>query len=504
MADPIVFGALALLVLAVFGQAVRFPFINFDDGQLIFENPAVRAGLTATSIRWAFTSLDLGYYPLTWLSLMADRAVWGLNPAGYHLTAILLHLGSTLILYLALRRMTGALMPSALAAALFAVHPMHVESVVWVSERKDTLSTLFGVIALLLYSGRPGRARLAGVALAFTASLLSKQMLVTLPLVLLLLDFWPLRRLEAKRSVAGLIAEKLPLFALAAVGCAVAVVGQQRLNAIQSSSAVPLAMRVGNAVVAYSTYLGKLIWPANMAPLYPLTAASAGAIAGSALLLVGVTGLAWAYRYKVPSLLTGWLWFLVTLLPVIGLVQIGMQSMADRFTYIPYVGVFVALSFAAYEYLPPRTFIAISVIAVLACTAVAIRQVSYWRSTEALFSHTLDVTGPNPLAEYVLGQSLERTDPDRAITHLRRAIALASAMYGGGVEAPGSPLFAQSHVGIATALIEKAQKERDAATRARFYDAAIEEARAATRLDPNAANASKALAAAESLRRTLP
>ncbi len=484
--------AIAILTLIVFGQVVTHHFINLDDGQFVTENEHVKQGLSATSIHWAWTSAETGYYPLTWMSHMTDVSLFGLNAGGHLATAVLLHIASSGILFFALLRMTGAPMRSAFVAALFAIHPMHVESVAWVSERKDTLSVFFGMIALLLYARPRTIGRDIAVAAAFAASLLAKQMLVTLPFVFLLLDSWPLRR---PLNILG----KLPLFAIAAAGGALAIMGQRNLNAVQSTAVLPLGDRIANALVAYATYIARLIWPAGLAPMYPLTPANSALAAFSFVVLVAITAAAWSLRKRAPYLITGWLWFVGTLVPVIGIVQIGAASMADRYTYFPSIGLFIAIVWGAADILPARVAAFAGAAVTLIFAVLAFVQTGYWKDTGALFTHTLAVTGPNPVAEYLLGQSLETDDPDRAIPHLRRAVELTEASLRATPDAPKPDMYAQSHVGIGTALLTKAKSTADPNEKAKLIAGAASEYETALRIDPTAGNARRNLELARSL-----
>ncbi|HSP14837.1 MAG TPA: hypothetical protein VLV78_08805 [Thermoanaerobaculia bacterium] len=487
--------AIAILTVVVFGQIVTHHFITYDDGLFVTENAHVREGLTGDSIRWALTSSELGYYPLVWLSHMTDVSLWGLNAGGHLATALLLHVLSSCLLFFALSRMTAAPLPSAFVAALFAIHPMHVESVAWVSERKDTLSTLFGMIALLFYAMPRSVRRDVMVAIAFVASLLSKQMLVTLPFLFLLVDDWPLRRKPA-------ILEKIHLFAIAAGGVFLAVAGQRNLNALQTTAVLPLGTRIANSLVAYTSYIGKLLWPARLAPIYPLTAVSPSAAALAFVLLLAITITAWFLRKRAPYLIVGWLWFIGTLVPVIGIVQIGAASMADRYTYFPAIGLFIAIVWGVADLLPARVAVAAGCAAVTILAVLAFIQTSYWKDTETLFTHTIGVTGPNPIAEYTLGQIYETNDPDRAIDHLRRAIDLTEAALRATPDAPKPDLYAQAHVGIGTALLEKAKAAGDPAAKAKLVDDAGAEYQAALRIDPNAGNAQRNLALVQSMKAT--
>jgi Tfp pilus assembly protein PilF len=341
--------AVLALTLAAFGHACRNGFVNFDDDEYVVNNRHVRAGLSAAGAAWALrTTYAANWHPLTWLSLQLDASLYGPRSAwGFHLTNVLLHAAAAVLLFLALRRLTGAAGRSALVAALFAVHPTHVESVAWVSERKDVLSGLFWMLTLLAYARyaeRPGWRRYLLVLAVFAVGLTAKPMLVTLPCVLLLLDYWPLRRLIGSRNDQAILLEKLPLLALTVAACLVTLYAQRGAGAVVGLEHLTFGERLLNAVCAYAGYLGKLIWPAGLAAFYPhphghLLLDEAGR---AALLLAAITALV-AWRRRQRYLTVGWLWFLGTLVPVIGLVQVGSQGLADRYTYIPYVGLFIAM-----------------------------------------------------------------------------------------------------------------------------------------------------------------
>ena len=484
--------AIAILTIAVFAQVVTHQFINYDDGLFVFQNDHVRQGLSASSLRWAWTSAEIGYYPLTWMSHMTDVAIFGMNAGGHLATALLLHLASACLLFLTLLRMTGSPMRSAFVAALFAIHPMHVESVAWVSERKDTLSTFFGMLALFLYA-RPRTARRdVAVAIAFAASLLAKQMLVTLPFLLILLDDWPLRR-------PFRIIEKLPLFLIVIGGIVLAIMGQRNLNAVQTTAVLPLGDRIANALLSYAKYVGKLVWPFDLAPIYPLTLPSTGAAALAFVSLTAITFAAWSLRKRAPYLIAGWLWFVGTLVPVIGIVQIGAASMADRYSYFPSIGLFIAIVWAVADLLPARIAAIAGAIAVLFLAALAFVQTSYWKNSDVLFTHTLAVTGPNPIAEYVLAQSVQADEPDRAILHFQRAIALTEASLRATPDSPKPELYAQSYVGIGNVELAKARSVVDAAEKQRLIQDAATQYETAVRIDPNAGNAVRNLQLARKL-----
>jgi tetratricopeptide (TPR) repeat protein len=484
---PIV-ALLIILNLIVFAQVSSHPFLNYDDGQFISENAHVLQGLTGDSISWALTSTSIGWYPITWLSHMLDVDLWQ-QQAGRHLmTNVVLHIISTLLLFFAFLRMTDAAWPSAVVGALFAIHPAHVESVAWASERKDTLSTLFAMLALFFYASAPQK-RLR-VFLAMALSIMAKQMYITLPFILLLIDFWPLRRMTDLRAR---VMEKLPLFGLTIFGAIMAVIGQRNLSAMQTVEAVPLAMRLSNAAVAYLRYIGKFFIPVKLAVLYPMEAIAPGVGIGAAILLVAISIAVFRNRTAAPYFFTGWFWFLGTLVPVIGIVQIGTQSIADRYTYFSFVGLSIAAVWSAMQLrIPARVLATVAAVIVLIFAALGYRQVGYWRSSEALFEHTIDITPPNALAEYSLGQTLEMTAPDRALNHLRRAIQLVESARG------GSPMWhAQAYVGAGTALMMKARPLPIGGERSALIEEAVAQFEHALRLDKDAPHARNNIALAQ-------
>ncbi|MGZ7031589.1 MAG: hypothetical protein ACXVIJ_06400, partial [Thermoanaerobaculia bacterium] len=318
---------LIALTCLIYGQVAGHTFLNYDDPQFITANDNVKAGLTSSSIAWAFTSASIGWYPLTWLSHMLDVELWGLNPSGHLAMQLILHAISSCLLFAALRALTGATMRSAFVAALFAAHPLHVESVAWASERKDTLSTLFAMLTLLAYAHYVRRrtpARIALVCAALFASLMAKQMYVTLPVVLLLLDLWPLRRIEGNRvtwaSARPLLLEKLPLFVATIIGSLLALAGQRALGAVQTLQTTSLGDRIANAFVAYFRYIGKLLWPVDLAVIYPMVRYSGGVWVGAGVALVLFSIGAFRIRRRFPYVTAGWFWYVVTLLPVIGII----------------------------------------------------------------------------------------------------------------------------------------------------------------------------------------
>ncbi len=473
---------LGLLTLVIFAQVTTHAFLNYDDGQFVTENAHVASGLTAESIGWAIGSASIGWYPITWMSHMLDVDLWR-RQAGMHLmTNVLLHIASACLLFLALQRMTRATWPSAFVAAIFAIHPAHVESVAWISERKDTLSTFFAMLAIFFYASAPARRWRVFVAMAL--SLMAKQMYITLPFVLLLLDFWPL----ARRGMRSLVIEKLPLFALTIFGAIMAVIGQRNLTAMQSVENVPFALRLSNAAVAYVRYIGKFFAPVNLAVLYPMEPISSAVAIGAVILLLVISISAFHYRNAFPYLFTGWFWFLGTLVPVIGIVQIGIQAIADRYTYFSFIGLSIIIAWA----IPRRAFVAVAGIATVAFAVIAFRQAGYWKNSETLFEHTIAVTPPNALAEYTLGQTLEMTAPDRAIAHLRRGIELVEQVRGADPK-----WHAQAYVGLGTALMMRARPLPIGAERAAEINNAIAQFQHALAIDPNAPHAKNNIALAQ-------
>jgi protein O-mannosyl-transferase len=459
-------GALVALTLAVFGHACANEFVNYDDPQYVTDNPHVRAGLSGAGVRWAFRATEaLNWHPLTWLSLQLDHDLFGPRPWGYHLTNVLLHAANALLLFLVLHGLTGAVWRSAAVAGLFALHPLHVESVAWVSERKDVLSTFFGLLAVaayLPYVRRPGLLRYLPVFLALALSLLAKPMLVTLPFVLLLLDYWPLGRLRlwgasppAPAPLALVLGEKVPLLALAAASCVVTVYAQSKGGVVESLEAFPLGLRVGNAVVSYVRYLGLALWPVGLAAYYPHPRAALPAwqVAGAAALLAAVTALALVSARRRPYLAVGWLWYLGTLVPVIGLVQVGHQALADRYTYVPLVGVFIVVVWGLADLLGgqpgPRKLLApAAAAALLACAALTWRQVTVWHDGRSLWEHTVRVTADNYVAEDNLARAClggKGTLAD-AEAHLRAAVRI-------------NPDYAEGHTRLGTVLGRQGRNE---------------------------------------------
>ncbi len=442
---------LAVGVLAVYLPATGYPFLQFDDDVYIVANPHVRGGLEAVNIAWAFRRFyHANWHPLTWMSHMLDVEIYGLRPGGHHLTSLLLHALNAALLFLALRKTTGAVWRSWAVAALFALHPLRVESVAWVAERKDVLSALFGLAALLAYAAhvrRPAAGSYAAVFVLFAMGLMAKPMLVTFPFLLLLLDYWPLGRMgrgSVERSGTGpvpildLIREKLPLLVLSAAVSFLTVAAQREGEALMSLVKFPLSERLANAPVAYVVYLWKAAWPARLAVIYthPAGGQPAWAWAGALILLAAATAVVIGRARRLPFLVTGWFWYLGALLPVIGLVQVGNQSMADRYTYLPLTGAFIMLAWGA-ERLGrgrPRLAMALAagvfVVPVLLAAASS-AQLRHWRSNRDLFRHAATVTRDNWTALYNLGTTMAGEGRlDEAETALREALRLKPSFEG--------------------------------------------------------------------------
>jgi tetratricopeptide (TPR) repeat protein len=499
---------LASLLLALTTAVVYWPvlgndFINLDDYDYVARNPHVQAGLTGASAAWALTAQECGnWHPLTWLSLQADCQLQGPQPRGFHRTNLLLHLANAVLLFLVLQNLTRTFWRSLIVAAFFALHPLHVESVAWVAERKDVLSTLFWLLtvgAYGAYARRPSWWRYLLVVLAFALGLMAKPMLVTLPCVLLLLDYWPLRRLrpdwtpplpeplvpapggERTRTAVpvplrSLLLEKLPLIALVVGSCVLTLNAQRKGQLVAAFDVLPLSERLANAVTAYVIYLGQMVWPSDLAAFYPHPrgALPLPQIAGAGLLLVGTTLVAcWNARRR-PYLLVGWLWFLGTLVPVIGLVQVGTQAHADRYTYVPSMGLLLLAVWAGAEVVErwrcPEVAALVTAAALVACGLLTWLQVHYWENSEVLWQHTLAVTRPNVVAHMNLASCLsDQGRHEEAQDHFARAAEL-------------QPDNALAHYGLGVALLHQSQAEAAGASFA-----------AAVRFNPHSADAHQGL-----------
>jgi Tfp pilus assembly protein PilF len=461
---------LIVATFAVFGHVQNHAFLNFDDNAYVTENRQVQSGLTPEGVTWAFTTMyAANWHPLTWLSHMLDCQLYGLNPSGHHLTNLVFHIASTLLLFLVLKRMTGALWRSGIVAALFALHPLHVESVAWVAERKDVLSTFFWMLTMwtyIRYIDRPKLNRYLLVLLFFTLGLLSKPMLVTLPFVLLLLDYWPLRRFQFgqlsencksptsksmnpgdQKSIAlHLFWEKAPFFVLCAASSILTIFAQQKGGAVVPLEYYPFESRIANALVSYVSYVEKMIWPRHLAVFYPYQEMlPIWKIVGSGLLLIGVSVLVIRAARRRPSLVVGWLWYLGTLIPVIGLVQVGGQAMADRYTYVPLIGLFIMIVWSVPDILAGWRYrkVVLSMSAGLLLSLLMIvttLQVTHWQNNITLFEHSLDVTSNNYLSHTNLGLALGHQGRiQEAIDHLAESLRI-------------KPDFAETHNGMGVAL----------------------------------------------------
>jgi tetratricopeptide (TPR) repeat protein len=454
---------LALVTVLAYLPVRNAGLVVFDD-PLYVQNLHVKAGLTWAGIKWAFTTwYGSNWHPLTWLSHMLDASLFGDAPGPQHLINVLIHAANAILLFLLLVRITGKKWPAAFVAALFAWHPLHVESVAWISERKDVLSTFFGLLTLITYARYAEKSKVQSPkskvwyawSLAFFAlSLLAKPMLVTLPFVLLLLDIWPLKRIQTSESTPAnsksrppqhatrntqhakcdtfprLVLEKLPFFALTIASCLITFLAQ-RDEAVVSIEERPLGLRFANALVAYAEYLGKTFWPAKLAIIYPLpNQIPVWQIITAAMVLAAISFLVWRARKTSPFLLVGWFWFLGTLVPVIGIVQVGGQALADRYTYVPLIGVFIAVAYGVAELttrfrLPTAAISATAAGVLIACLCVTEYQLRFWHDSQTLFSHALAVTKNNAVAHINLGVALEQENlPAQALQEYRQALAI--------------------------------------------------------------------------------
>jgi tetratricopeptide (TPR) repeat protein len=503
--------AAIFVMLAIYWPVRHHQFVNYDDGLYVFDNPVVKHGLTWPGVQWAFTTLEVSnWHPLTWLSHMVDVELFGLENAGsHHIVSVFIHALNTVLLFTALVRLTGSHWRSAFVAVVFCLHPLRVESVAWIAERKDVLSAFFGLGSILLYAqfAQQGNWRNYALALLFFAlSLMAKPMLVTLPCIFLLLDYWPLQRwnrIGGNRSATQLIVEKLPLVIMTAWSCWITVTAQRLGGSISPLEQIAIDERVQNAIVTYAAYLWKFLWPTDLAVLYPHPGDwESWRVALSAAVLLAISVFVAAMRRRAPALLTGWLWYLGTLVPVIGLVQVGVQAMADRYTYVPQIGLAIMLAWS----LPPlkrpefRAVIgSLSVMILVTLSWMTSRQVRYWRDSISLFERTISITSNNYIAHHNLAYAYEKErqydkaiemyertldikpdyvtghnnlglliagrDPDAGVYHLRRAVELK----------PNSSLL-RSNLGLA--LANKG-----------LLDEAIAELERAVQIDPRDAQA---------------
>jgi len=431
---------LALGTLVVFLPVGRFGFVNFDDNDYVTANPPVKHGLTLAGVKWAFTTFHAcNWHPLTWISHMIDCSLFGLNPGAHHFVNVLFHAANVALLFTLLLRLTAKIWPCALIAGLFAWHPLHVESVAWISERKDVLSAFFALLALLSYTKfvKENCHRSYWLAFFFFAlGLLAKPMLVTLPFVLLLLDYWPLQRFSLSTFRLPLLLEKVPFFLLSAISCVVTFFAQRYGDAVVPLAKVSLLYRLENVPVAFGSYVWKLFWPANLCVFYPMPEKIPGLqLVLSVAVLILISAATWRWRKAKPYFLVGWLWFLGTLVPVIGLVQVGGQAMADRYTYIPSIGFFLALVFFARDFAlqiktPKIAATGIAVLVLAGCILATEFQLQFWRDSETLFRRATIVTPDNEIALVNLGSALETEGYlDEALAVDRQAEKLNTGRY---------------------------------------------------------------------------
>jgi protein O-mannosyl-transferase len=478
----LVCAGLSIATLAVYFQVAGFSFVNYDDPLYITENPLAQRGITAEGIRWAFTTGIPGYWhPLTLLSHMLDCQLFGVNAGAHHLVSVMFHVINTLLLFAVLREMTSAFWQSAFVAALFALHPLHVESVAWISERKDVLSTFFLLLTIGAYVRWVKKRSCADhvwMLVFFALGSMAKPMLVTMPVVLLVLDYWPLNRIRHDapgwRKWLPLVTEKIPLFLLAIGVSALAYLLQQSSAALLEKMSV--AARIENATLSYARYLAKTIWPQDLAIPYllPRQMPTLWILAAAGLLFV-LTELAIRQARKRPYLLAGWLWYAVTMLPVIGLIQIGMQAMADRYTYVPLIGIFVAVTWSAHDLAqrgrPQKYLVALMCVVVLMlCAGLSFKQIHYWKNTDTLFAHSVEATKDNYIAHFFWADDLlKRGKLEDAAAHYRVALKIL-------------PEFPEAHVGVAASL-----------ARLNKRDEAILHLQEALRIRPGFAEAQKSL-----------
>lgn len=424
---------LLFATLAIYLQTTSFSFAGLDDGVYIYKNFHVQRGLTLQNIAWAFSFHCCNWHPLTWLSHMLDCQLYGLNPAGHHLTNVLLHIANSILLFLLLVRLTGYTWRSAFAAALFALHPLHVESVAWAAERKDVLSTLFMFLTILAYSRYTAKrsiGRYITVVITYALGLMAKPMLVSLPIVLLLLDYWPIR---SKNCLSKLIIEKIPLFTMAGASCIVTLLAQNAGGAVRSFDTFPMSIRIANMFVAYMTYIWKMLWPSNLSFLYPHPGKyiPLWLTAFCAVSLAIITILAIRNARKLPYIIVGWLWYVVIALPVIGLIQVGGQAIADRYTYVPIIGLFIIISWLIPDLLS-RLSLSASLRSVLLAVPAGVVivllimtsriQTGYWRSSETLYTHAFQAThGDYTIRCWMADLLIAKGKPDEAISLLESA-----------------------------------------------------------------------------------
>jgi tetratricopeptide (TPR) repeat protein len=488
--DLLVCLGLMAITWAVFGQTLTHDFVNFDDHVYVYENPLVIRGVSPEGIIGAFTHTHArNWHPLTTLSHMLDCQLYGLNAGGHHLTNVILHTISVLLLFLVLKQVTSALWQSAFVAALFAIHPLHVESVAWIAERKDVLSAVFLMLTLAAYfryTWAPSARRYLLVALLFAFGLMSKPMLVTLPFMLLLLDYWPLDRIgaqksEVRRRLPTLIKEKIPFLALSTFSC-IATLFAQRASP-SAIDQLPFLWRLENAFVTYVTYVWQMLWPSRLAVFYPHPndRLQLLEVTGALALLVATSLVVIFLRRTKPYLVTGWFWYLGMLVPVIGVVQVGEQAHADRYTYLPQIGLYIMIAWTIGDLLVESTRLRRVLVGVIAAMAVAslgaraFGQTAYWKNSETLWNHALAVTGKNDVAHNNLGfLFLRRGELDKAISEFQTALDIRSRN-------------TQGHYSLGAALIQS--NLGNALARNQRWDAAVDHLQEAVRLRPDYADA---------------
>ena len=548
--DLVILLVLAVMTFGIYVQVIGHQFITLDDPTYIRENPMVNRGVTGAGLAWAFTTFHVAnWHPLTWISHMIDCQFFGTNAGGHLLVNALIHVANTLLVFWFLSRTTNARWPSALVAALFALHPLHVESVAWASERKDTLSTFFGLLSLIAYVGyteAPSIKRYAWVAITLALGLLAKPMLVTWPFVMLLLDYWPLERFSgehtrprvsfsaprrkspsvrgvpasgalgggAERSTRGacapqvsrLLIEKIPLFALAAASATITFIAQSHGGAVRTLMHAPFTFRLSNALVSYAKYLLLAFWPHDLAVYYPLapTGIQVWQIIGAAFLLIGITAFCFFQRRNRPYLIVGWLWFVGTLVPVIGFVQVGGQTMADRYFYIPSIGLFIAIVFGLADVagdlrVAPSLSAGIAAGVLLVLATLTNAQIGRWRDSFTLFEHTLAVTPPNLHIEHNLGLAMGGSGRyDEAAAHFEKALQIDPHFYD-SLLGMGVTRDFQGRLPEAVSYFQSAIHSQPDAPTAHAYlgrvlwkqnndQAALEEIRRASELAPNDAD----------------
>jgi Tfp pilus assembly protein PilF len=509
---PVVMLGLAAVTMTAYWRIRDLAFINYDDTLYVTSNAQVQTGLSWTSVRWAFTTVEAAnWHPITWLSHLLDYQLYGLEPEGHHLISLMIHVANVLVLFWVLQWITRALWPSAFVAALFALHPLNVESVAWVAERKNLLSTLFWILTIAAYAWyarAPGWKRYLLVMLSFALGLMSKPMVITMPFALLLLDYWPLGRLAARpsgkensddiplkakrkpplvvpdrystRSATGLLLEKVPLFLLVVASGIITVMAQQNSGTVGSTEQFPVGVRMENALVSYAVYLQKTIWPSGLAVFYPHPKAllPLWQPALAAFVLLAITGLAiWGARHH-RYLPVGWLWYLGTLVPVIGLVQVGAQSRADRYAYLPLIGVFIVIAWGTAELakrlrVAPYWLPAVAICVLLVFGILTRHNLSYWHDSVSLFTHAQNVTRDNYIADNNLGEALaQQGNVDRAFAEFSKAIA-------------ANPAYDQAHQNMGMALVQQ-----------RKLDQAVVEFRKTVELNPKSYDAYNKLGAA--------